>query len=212
MVSDVRQFGLDRAPEPQFFADLRQWSGGMPLFPTGAYFAVKTLGRPEALVPDIRAVVRALDSDGALFNVARMDDIVASTVTRPRLYAVLIGSVAALGALLSAIGVYGLLAFLVEQRTAEFGIRMALGASRGVVLGMVLRQGGALVAAGLLTGLAGAAGLARALEALLYGVTPWDPMAFAVAAVLFATVAAVAVLLPARQATRVDPLAAIRCE
>ena len=93
VVSDVRQFGLDRAPEPQFFADLRQWSGGMPLFPTGAYFAVKTLGRPEALVPDIRAVVRALDSDGALFNVARMDDIVASTVTRPRLYAVLIGSV-----------------------------------------------------------------------------------------------------------------------
>ena len=85
VVADVRQFGLDRAPEPQFFADLRQWQSGMPIFPTGAYFVVATDGRPEALVPDIHALVRELDGAAALFNTARLDAIVASTLTRPRL-------------------------------------------------------------------------------------------------------------------------------
>ena len=212
VVSDVRQFGLDRAPEPQFFVDLRQWSGGMPLFPTGAYYVAKTHGPPEALVPALRALVRDLDGEAALFNVAPMETIVAATVTRPRLYARIIGALAVLGALLSAIGVYGVLAFLVHERTGELGIRMALGASRAAVLALVLRQGGTLVIGGLLLGAAGAAALTRTLGGLLYGVRPADPVTYVVAAGLFAVLAATAVIVPARRATRVDPMVALRRE
>jgi predicted permease len=212
VVGDVRQFGLDRAPEPQFFADLRQWNGGMPLFPTGAYYVVKTAGRPEDLIPQLRGLVRALDGDAGVFNVARLDTILASTVTRPRLYAVVFASLAALGALLSAVGLYGVLAFLVQQRTPEFGIRLALGASRRAVIGLVLRQGGALVAIGLVTGLVAGRALERALASLLYGIEPGEPRTLVGAVVLFAAVAAAALVLPVRRATQVDPLTAIRRE
>jgi putative ABC transport system permease protein len=212
VVSDVRQFGLDRAPEPQFFVDLRQWSAGLPLFPTGAYYVVKTRGNPDAAVPEVRALVRAIDGDAALFNVARMETIVAATVARPRLYATLVGAFAGLGALLAAIGVYGVLACGVRERTAEIGVRMALGASRRDVIGLVLRQGGGPVLAGIVLGVLGAAGLGRSMESLLYGVRPTDPWSFVAAATLFGVVAAMAILLPARRATQVDPMAALRCE
>ena len=210
VVGDVRQFGLDRAPEPQFFVDLRQWAGGMPLFPTGAYYVVKAPAAPATLVGDIRRLARALDPQAALFNVAGMDAIVTATVARPRLYAVLLGGFAALGVLLAGIGVYGVLAYLVQERTAEIGVRMALGASPATVLGMVLRQGGALVAAGLAIGAAGAVALGRAAAGLLFGVRPLDPTTFVTAAGLFAVVGLAAIAVPARRASRLDPLAALR--
>jgi predicted permease len=212
VVGDIRQFGLDRSPEPQFFADLRQWSGGMPLFPTGAYYVVKTAGPAEDLMAQLRGLVRAIDADASLFNVARLDAILASTVTRPRLYAAVFGAFAILGALLSAIGLYGVLAFLVQQRTPELGIRLALGASRRAVIGLVLRQGGVLVGAGLGLGLFAGWIVDRALAGLLYGIEPGDPRTIAGAVALFAAVAAAALVVPARRATHVDPLAAIRRE
>jgi hypothetical protein len=212
VVGDVRQFGLDRAPEPQFFADLRQWSGGMPLFPTGAYYVVTTAGPSEDLIPQLRGLVRATDPDASVFNVARLDTILASTVTRPRLYATVFGAFAVLGALLSAVGLYGVLAFLVQQRTPELGIRLALGASRRAVIGLVLRQGGSLVAMGLVAGLVAGRALEAALGSLLYGVEPGEPRTIAGAVMLFAAVAAAALFVPARRATHVDPLTAIRRE
>ncbi|MGD9906535.1 MAG: ADOP family duplicated permease [Vicinamibacterales bacterium] len=212
VVADVRQFGLDRAPEPQFFVDLRQWHGGLPLFPTGAYFVVATDGRPESVVADLRALVRRLDAGAAVYNVARLDAIVASTLTRPRLYAVALAAFAGLGALLAAIGLYGVLACLVLERTAEIGVRRALGASRGAVLTLMLRQGAGLVALGIGFGLVAARGLERALASLLYGVEPGEATTTAAAVAFFVAVAALAVIVPARRAGRIDPLAAIRSE
>jgi putative ABC transport system permease protein len=212
VVADVRQFGLDAAPGPQFFIDLRQWSGGMPLFPAGPYYVVKTARPVASLAAEVRAIVHDLDPDAALFNVTPLAAIVESSVSRPRLYASLVGGFAVVGALLAAIGLYGVLAFLVQERTPEIGVRMALGASRGDVMRMVGRQGGGLVAAGLVPGLAGAVMLARAASALLYGVRPLDPSTYAIAIVAFAGVAAAAIAVPARRASRVDPVTSLRCE
>jgi ABC-type antimicrobial peptide transport system permease subunit len=211
-VGDVRQFGLDREPEPQLFVDLRQWSGTGLLFPVGAYYAVRVDREPDAVVPVLRAIVRDLDAQAALFNVARMETLVATTISRPRMYTVLLGIFAAVGVALAAIGIYGVMAYVVTQRTAEIGIRMALGAQRAEVLSLILRQGLVLAAAGMVTGLVGAAALTRYLEGMLFGVTPVDVTTFALAALLFALIAMVAAYVPARRATRVDPLLAIRSE
>jgi predicted permease len=212
IVANVRQFGLDREPEPQFFADLRQWSGGMPLFPVGAYYAVRLDGDLDAIVSTLRGIVRQLDSEAALFNVARMETLVASTISRPRMYAVLLGIFAGVGVLLAVIGIYGVMAYAVTQRTREIGVRMALGARRGDVMSLVLRQGLALAAVGIALGLAGASAATRYLEGMLFGLTPLDRTTFAAVALLFAAVAASAAYVPARRATRVDPLTALRCE
>ncbi len=212
VVADVRQFGLDAAPEPQFFIDGRQWSRGMPIFPAGPYFVMKATRPTASLVADLRALVQDLDPEAALFNVMPMATIVASSVARPRLYASLVGAFAVVGAVLAAIGLYGVLAFLVQERTPEIGVRMALGASRADVVRMVARQGGGLVGAGLLLGVVGAVVLARAAAGLLYGIRPLDPATYVIAVVAFAAVAAVAIVVPARRASRVDPLTSLRCE
>jgi predicted permease len=212
IVDDVRQFGLEREAEPQFFADLRQSSGVGPLFPLGAYYVVRIGGEPEAIVSSVRTIVRDMEPNGALFNVAPMNALVAATIARPRMYAVLLGIFAAVGVVLALVGIYGVVAYAVTQRTREIGIRMALGARRGEVMRMVLRQALTIVAAGILVGLLGGAATTRYLEGLLFGVTPLDPATFAAASIAFALIAAFASYLPARRATRVDPVVAIRSE
>lgn len=212
VVADVRQFGLETAPEPQFFMDLRQWNGGMPLFPAGAYFVVTGALAPDALSAAVRPIVRDLEPEAALFNVTPMADIVASSVARPRLYATLVGTFALVGALLAAVGLYGVLSYLVQERTAEIGVRIALGAAPAAVVRMIARQGGRLVLGGLVLGTAGGLALSRAATSLLFGVRPTDPGTYVMAAAGFAIVAAIAILVPARRAARVDPIAAIRCE
>ncbi len=212
IVSNVRQFGLDREPEPQFFADLRQWSGTGPLFPVGAYYAVRTDGDPESIISTVRGIVRQLDADAASFNIARMDSIVATTISRPRMYAVLLGIFAGVGVVLALIGIYGVMAYAVTQRTREIGIRMALGAQRTEVMTLVLRQGLALTFAGILLGLAGAVATTRYLEGMLFGLTPLDRTTFIAVSLMFATIATMASYVPARRATKVDPLTALRCD
>ncbi len=213
VIADVRQFGLAIEPQPQFFVDLRQWTDvDVLVFPAGAYYAVRAAGGIESIIPSVRAIVQQMDPQASLFYVAPMEQVVASTLSRPRLYATLLGIFALVGLGLAVIGIYGVMTYSVAQRTREIGIRVALGARRGQVIALVVKQSAVLTVAGIVVGLAGAAMLSRYLEGLLFGVTPFDPATFAAAAALFALVALVAAYGPTRRATRVDPLVALRAE
>ena len=141
-----------------------------------------------------------------------MDQIESNAMSRPRLYAVLLGIFAGVAMTLAAIGIYGVLSFHVTQRAREIGIRMALGAQRGHVVALVLRQTTMLTAVGITAGVAGATALSRYLESLLYELTPLDLTTFTVVVVMFVVVATLASYMPARRATRVDPLVALRTE
>jgi predicted permease len=213
VVDDVRQSGLDREPAPQMFLDLRQWNAPqVPIFPAGAYYAVRTAGAPLLAIGHVRDIVRQLDSRASLENVATMDQIIANRMTRPRLYAVLLGTFAAIAVALAAAGIYGVMAYSVAQRTREIGIRVALGARPGAVLGLVMGQSALLSVAGVVVGLAGAMWTTTYLQGLLFGLTPLDPATFAGVALLFLAVATVASYVPARRATLVDPSVALRAE
>jgi putative ABC transport system permease protein len=141
-----------------------------------------------------------------------MERLVANSVARQRFYAVVLGVFAGVAALLAAIGIYGVLAYAVIQRTQEIGVRIALGARRQQVLNLVLRRGLLLAAAGIALGLAGAGAGTRYLQGMLFGVTPLDGVTFTVVAVGFTLVAALASYVPARRATHVDPMVALRSE
>jgi putative ABC transport system permease protein len=141
-----------------------------------------------------------------------MEQLIAGSVARQRFYAVMLSVFASIAAILAAIGIYGVLAYGVAQRTREIGIRMALGAQRTQVLALVLRTGVTLSACGIALGLAGAAAAARILQGMLFGITPLDPATFVVVSLLFSLVAMVACYVPARRATAVDPMVALRSE
>jgi putative ABC transport system permease protein len=173
-------------------------------------FAVRTTGDPLTVVPDLRSIVRQIDPALAIDRVASMDDVVATATTRPRFFAVALGVFAAIAALIAVIGIHGVLAYVVGRRTKEIGIRMALGAERGAVMRLVLGQGVAMIAIGLAGGLAGAVGLTRLLDGMLFGLTAVDAATYAAVAVLFAAVALLASYLPARRATLIDPLVSLR--
>jgi putative ABC transport system permease protein len=223
VVDDMRQARLDREPAPQMFADYRQILAltRARKFPTAVQerlafgflsFVVRTDRDPVALMPTVRSLVNRVDSAAGIDAMLPMEQLVASSLTRQRFYAILLGLFAAIAAMLGAIGVYGVLAYTVGQRTHEIGIRMALGARRGAVLRLVLSQGLVLTTSGIVMGLAGAIGLTRYLSGMLYDLTPLDPATYAAVAILFALVAFVASYLPARRATRVDPVVALRRE
>ena len=178
----------------------------------GTYFAVRTGAEPSAIAGSVRAIVRQLDPAATVDNFATMEQIVSNAMMRPRLYAVLLGIFAGVAMVLAAVGIYGVLTYLVAHRAREIGIRMALGAQRLHVVMLVLRQTAALTVIGIAAGLAGAAGLSRYLEGLLYGLTPLDRTTFVAVVVTFAAVAMLASYLPARRASRVDPLVALRSE
>jgi ABC-type antimicrobial peptide transport system permease subunit len=152
------------------------------------------------------------DPNAALDAITPLDRLVANSVARQRFYAVMLAAFAAVAALLGAVGVYGILAYFVVERTREIGVRMALGAGRREVIRLVLGRGLLYAAIGIALGLAGAAAGTRSLEAMLYGITPLDGWTFAAAAVAFATIAALASYLPARRATHLDPMVALRIE
>jgi putative ABC transport system permease protein len=234
VVGDVRQGALDEEAEPQWFIDFRQLPANVPCMPIegGVSFAVRVDrervdgervdgervdgqtvdGAPLAAVTSIRALVRQLEPHAALDNVFAMEHLVAGSLARPRFYAILLALFAAIAAGLAAVGIYGVVAYSVSRRTHEIGIRMALGARRSQVLAPVLRQSGVLILAGIVMGIAGAFLLTRYLTTMLFGMTPLDAPTFIGVAVAFAALAMVASFIPARRATNIDPLVALRNE
>jgi len=217
IVSDVRQFDLDQEPDPQIFIDYRQEPPPPPMFqgqgpPPAPYFAVRTADEPFAVASSVRSIVRELEPQATVDNIATMEQLVSNSLSRPRLYAVLLGLFAGVAVALTAIGIYGVMAYSVTQRRREIGIRMALGAQRGDVMTLVLAQSAVLTAIGIVVGVGGALAVSRYLAQMLFGVTPLDPATFIVVSLMFASIAALASFVPARRATQVDPLVALRYE
>ncbi len=223
VVDDMRQGRLDQEPTPQFFVDYRQvlaltQARQMPVPQQERLafgfqsFVVRTDGDPARLMRTMRSLISRVDANVGIDAMLPMDQLVASSLTRQRFYAAVMGVFAAIAMLLSAVGIYGVLAYAVGQRTREFGVRTALGARSQDVLAMVLRQGLLLTSVGIGLGLVGTIALRRYFEGMLYGVTPLDPLTYVGVAGLFATVAAIASYVPARRATRIDPMTALRYE
>ena len=173
---------------------------------------VRTSGDPGPLTRAIREQVFAVDQNQPVYDVKTMDERVAVTLETRRFAVVLFGIFGVLALMLAAIGLYGVLTFAVSQRTREIGIHMALGAQTRDVLRMVIRQGMSLVLLGVVLGIAGALALTRAMQSLLFGVTPTDAMTFIMVSGLLLIVALLACYLPARRATKIDPLVALRYE
>jgi ABC-type antimicrobial peptide transport system permease subunit len=210
IVEDVRQFGLDREPAPQIFIDARQ----APVLAgdRSTYFAIRTDIKLASVAPRIPGIVRRLDSHATLDNVATMEQIVSNSISRPRFFAASLGIFAGIGLALAAIGIYGVMAYSVAQRTREIGIRRALGARRSHVIGLVLGQSAMSIGLGIALGVGSAAALTRYLEGMLFGLTPLDPATFVAVSLFFAAVATLAAWVPARRATNVDPMIALRAE
>ena len=171
---------------------------------------VRTVADPRAIAPALREAVSEVNPTVPVYDVMTLEERLSAAVAAPRLYAVLVGSYAAVALLLALFGIFGLLSWAVAERQAEIGIRMAMGAQRNSIVALVVRQGAVLVAAGLAVGTLGAAAASRMLERFLFGVTPADPPSFAAAALVVAVVALAACWLPARRATRVNPTDALR--
>ena len=206
VVGDDKQDALNEPTEPELY-----WSH-LQSADTRMAIAVRAAGDPASLAPAVREAVAALDRNVAVAGMAPMDEIVAESLARERFSATLIGVFGGTALLLAAVGIYGLAAFLVASRTREFGVRLALGASRADVFSLVLRQNLMLTIAGLAAGLVLALSLARAVRSLLYGIGPRDPatLAGAVLALLLTTM--VASVIPARRAVAIDPATALRAE
>ena len=210
VVGDVRQVALSSPAKPEIFYTVAQ--NFAQLRRHGSTLVVRGHGPPEALVGAIRSAIREVSPGQALFRVATMRRVIEDSLAHPRLYAWLLGLFAAMGTLLAAAGIYGVISYLVARRTREFGIRMALGADSAHVLFMVIHRGALLTGLGLVAGISGAILLTRVLRSLLYGVAPLDPPTFIMMAVVLAAAALSACLMPARRAARVNPSVALRSE
>ncbi len=207
IVDDMREWGLDAPSRPAAYYSAAQF----PLLNLNLVVRAKA-GNPESLRTAIESEVRALDGNLPLFSVAPMARLVDDSIGSRRLSALLMGLFAGTALLLAALGISGVIGYSVAQRTREMGIRMALGAARRDVLALVLGQGLRLAGLGVAVGLLLSLGLARLLGALLYGVTAYDPWTFVGVAALLCGVALLATWLPARRATRVDPIIALKAE
>jgi putative ABC transport system permease protein len=166
----------------------------------------------NTIANSLRQAVRAVDPDQPIFKLQPIVDTMSEGLAQPRFEMALLGTFAGMALLLAAVGIYGLMAYWVAQRTPELGIRMALGAQRAAVLRLVLRQGFTLAMCGVAAGIIASLALNRVLSTLLFGVTTTDPATFAATSLLLMAVAMIAVWLPARRATRIDPLVALRYE
>jgi putative ABC transport system permease protein len=205
IVGNALHRGLDAPDEPQVYVPVTQWWEE-----TGMTLVVRARTVPLSLVPTVRAAVASADRTVAIAKVATMEQLLARSTSQRRFALVLFAVFAGIALLLTAFGIYGVLAASVAERTREIGIRSALGAPQSRILGMVVRQGAALAGAGLVLGLGGALGLSKLLAKLLYGVRPENPAALLTVTFALAAVAVVACAVPAWRASRVDPMVALR--
>jgi putative ABC transport system permease protein len=223
VVEDVRNTSPERTAPPEVWLEYRQalamqarWGDSVARQNEVSIgflsFAIRTRDRPDAMAPAISRIVREVDPNAGIDAIIPLDRLVAHSVARQRFNAVVLALFAAVAAILAAIGIYGVLAYSVVQRRQEIGIRMALGAQRSQVLALVLKSGLALTAAGITLGALAAAAIGRALQSLLFGVTPLDAVTFKAVIVLFGLVSMLASYLPARRAGAVDPMVVLRAE
>ena len=204
IVGDVKHYGLDGGPRAELF--MPAWQS--PL--NGMALIVRTESDPKLFVDTIRREVLAVDAEQPIYAVSTMVDVVSRSVFLPRISMLLLGAFAVSALLLAVVGIYGVVSYSVTQRTRELGVRMALGADAPATLRLVLGKSMLLVAGGTVCGLLASFALTRAMAGLLYDVSPLDPIVFAAVSMLLATAGFVASLIPARRATRVDPIVALR--
>ncbi len=206
LVNSVRQYGLDSETKPEMYMSYLQT-------PRSTMSVIlKTANKPETVTEAVRQEIWRLDKDQPIYSVRTFDQIVSRSLSARHFSTVLLSLFALVALVLAAVGVYGVIAFSVSQRTREIGIRMALGAQRRSIFGLVLRHGIQLAVMGVVIGLAGAFAATRILSTLLYGVSITDPATFLLVPFLLIVVSALACYVPARRASKVDPLIAIRCE
>jgi putative ABC transport system permease protein len=206
IVDDVRDVALGQNPGPMMYVPYAQ----APFW--GANLVVKSTLSASSVAAVIRQEVQKMDKDLPVTDVAKMPDIIDASVAQSRFRTFLLGLFAAIALALAATGIFGVISYSVSQRTREIGIRMALGAQRENVLNQVLQEGLRLAAIGLALGLAGSLAATRLIATLLFGVNPADPLTFAAVAAILASVTLAASYIPARRATRVDPIVALRYE
>jgi putative ABC transport system permease protein len=201
------------AVEAQFYYPFMQLPEKLMRLAAGAVAVVlRTEGDPAAVMRPARRAVAQLDGRDVIYGVQTMDEVVAGSFAARKVSMILLAVFAALALVLSCVGIYGVISYMVGQRTHEIGIRMALGAQRGDVMRLVLGEGVRMALAGVAAGIAAALGLTRLMAEELFGVTAQDPLTFAVVAILLTLVALLACYLPARRAMRVDPVVALRYE
>ena len=206
VVSQIRHDGLDTAPRPEIFLSL-------PQFPFGSMtFVVKGPGDPAALIDRVKREIWTVDAMQSVYDSASVGRLVQASVVRQRFSMSVMSAFALVALLLCASGIYGVISFTTTQRTREIGVRMALGADGPTIRRMVLREAGTVVLIGLVAGIAGAVAASRFLQTLLFEVRPGDPLTLVSVALLLAAVGLAASYLPARRATMVDPLSALRSE
>ena len=207
VVGNVRHLALEAPPRAEIYQPLGQASWSR------MFFAVRSASaRPLTLVPAVQNAVWNLDRNVALGNVRSMQEALAHSVVKQKFAMVLLGIFAGLALVLASIGLYGVMSYSVSQRTREIGIRMAVGAQRGDVLRLVVRQGMLLTVAGVALGVAASFGLTRLMSTMLYGISATDLTTFVSVSVLLLGVALLACWLPARRASGVDPMVALRAE
>ncbi len=206
VVGDVKHYGLNAESRREMYVPyLQRPRHSMTL-------VVRARSEPIPLAQAVREAVRKVDKDQPVFNIRTLENLLSNSVSRPRFSGLLLTIFSAVGLVLAAIGIYGVISYSVSHRTHEIGIRMALGAVRSDVMKMVLRQGLRLTLAGLAVGIVAAFTLTRIISNLLYGVSPTDPLTFVGVSLLLAGVALVACYIPARRATRIDLMEALRYE
>ncbi len=213
VVKDVLHKGLNQQSQPEIYMPNEQNDDNkIPYASREMYLTVHTATDPLSLTSAVRRQVFEIDKEQPVADVATMGQLLATSLSQSRLSALLLAIFGAVALILAAVGVYGVMSYAVTERVREIGVRMALGATRHDVLWMVISRVMALAGAGVLIGLGGALALTRLMKTLLFGVSATDPLTFAVIALLLTAVALLAALLPARRATKIDPMVALKCE
>jgi len=213
VVNDVRDHALKDSPIPVYYMPFTfNGNGWNIIIGNGWNIIAQTPANPMPLVPAVTRVVQSVDKDARITNIETVGQTLSNSAAEPRFQTTLVGSFGVLGLVLAVIGIYGVISYSVVQRTHEIGIRMALGAQRGDVLHMILREGMLLATTGIAVGIGGALVLTRVLRSMLFEIEPTDPATFVGVAIILTIAALAACYVPARRATRVDPMLALCCE